>query len=187
MVTDGSFAAAIKGGQVDAQWDVTAASSGTNRQYTAASAGGTLPPIGSQTFTNAVCYGAIGSTDDTITAKATISTVMGAKCILNFDPSLGITTTNATNFKPSVGSNLTLIIPVNHPMPCTGCPTSSGKYVCYSLSFTASSAATVVKFGGLDVPAYTYLTKLLPFVHLAMPPQHSQADKISELLQQYTM
>ena len=160
LVTDGNFAAATTGGQVDANWNVTAATSGTNFQYTAASAGGTLPPIGPQTLTNAARYGATGTTDDTITAKATIPTVVGGKYILNFDLSLGTTTTNATDFNPSVGTALTLIYPTNYPMPCTGCPTTGGKYVFYSLSFTATSTATTLKFGGLNVPAYTYLTNI---------------------------
>ena len=158
LVTDGNFAAATTGGKVDAKWTVTAASSGSNFQYTAASAGGTLPPIGTQTLTNAARYGATGTTDDTI--KATIPTVAGEKYILNFDLSLGTTTTNATDFNPSVGTALTLIYPSNYPMPCTGCPTTSGKYVFYSLSFTASSTSTTLVFGGLNVPAYTYLTNV---------------------------
>ena len=144
---------------MDAQWTVTA-SSGTNFQYTAASAGGTLPPIGPQTLTNAARYGATGTADDIITAKATIPTVSGQKYILNFDLSLGTTTTNASDFNPSVGPALSLIYPSNYPMPCTGCPTTGGKYVFYSLSFVASSAATTLKFGGLNVPAYTYLTNI---------------------------
>ena len=119
-----------------------------------------MPPIGPQTLTNAARYGATGATDDAITAKATIPTVVGGKDILNFDLSLGTTTTNATDFNPSVGTALTLIYPSNYQMPCTGCPTTGGKYVFYSLSFTASSAATALKFGGLNVLAYTYLTNI---------------------------
>ena len=146
---------------MDPSWIFTPASSLSDFSYTLASSGGTLPPIGPQTLVNAASFGAYGTTDDTITAAISISTVVGAKYILNFDLSLGATpTSSGTDFNPSVGPPLTLIYPSNYPMPCTNCPTTGGKYVFYSLSFTALSATTTLSFGGRDVPEFTYLTNI---------------------------
>lgn len=162
LVVDGNFAAVVRA--TDPNWRVTPATDGGSLLfYDPANNGGTLPPIGPQTYVNAAGFSALGSEDDTITAVATIPTQVGTKYILNFDLSFAASgPSEDIDFNPSVGAPLTVIYPCGYSMPCTGntCPSANADYNFYSLSFVATSTTTSLSFGGRSAPGETFLTNI---------------------------